>query len=70
LSVKYPESNFYINLRNDIEINGDMPKSKRDLLRALEMLEKANETKGEIYYDETQEVGFFGRMLRHFKCGK
>jgi hypothetical protein len=37
------------------------------------MLEKANETKSEIYVDETQQLGFWGKVgafLNPFKCGK
>jgi hypothetical protein len=61
------------NHRNDNKFSGaqieDKGKNKRDLLRALEMLEKANETKAEIYVDEKPEKGFWS-YLNPFKCGK
>jgi hypothetical protein len=65
--------NFELIVRNDIEISGkekeDVGKSKKDLLRALDMLEKANETRSEIHYEERQESGFWSRLLNPFKCG-
>jgi hypothetical protein len=62
--------------RNEIEIGGlddTAGRSKKDLLKALEMLEKANESKKELFYDERQETGFWGKfssLLNPFKCGK
>jgi hypothetical protein len=48
-------------------------KNKRDLLDALALLEKAEETKKEIYYDDKQDNGIWGKFLdfvNPFKCGK
>jgi hypothetical protein len=42
-------------------------------LKAIELLEKANETKQLIHYEEPKEGGFWGRFVNYlnpFKCGK
>jgi hypothetical protein len=45
---------------------------RKDFCNAIHLLEKAEETKKEIFYDDKNETGIFGKLLNlvnPFKCG-